>query len=137
MLRVLADRRFRFHFFSVFAALAGALLLARAASGQSGNDYYWTVPAGDWSVAANWGGTLPTSADAATIDNGGTATISLPGAQAYGLSVGDWPGPGAVKIVAGSLTADFEYVGYFPQSRSSGVPGTFTQSGGSNTVTTC
>ena len=44
------------------AAVAFVLLsppLARAAV------YYWDVPAGDWSQAANWGGVLPTSSDSA------------------------------------------------------------------------
>ena len=62
--------------------LLGGVSLAKAA------DLYWNVPMGDWSVAAHWGGTLPGTADGAWIANGGTATISKPGATCDWLYLG-------------------------------------------------
>lgn len=102
------------------------------------NYYDWNVPYGDWSQAANWWGpsnTVPTLSDDAYISNGGTATISLPGAVCNSLTVeGNYQSgveyPSAVLMIGGGLTtANNLYVGYFG-------PGSFTQSAGVNTVST-
>jgi autotransporter-associated beta strand protein len=98
--------------------------VARAAT------YAWAVSSGDWSVAGNWGGTLPTSSDNAFIINGGTATISLPGAACNNFYLGDSNSTktGTVQMSAGSLSTI--------QSESLGNAGAgmFSQSGGTNTA---
>ncbi|MGA2256730.1 MAG: autotransporter-associated beta strand repeat-containing protein [Thermoguttaceae bacterium] len=91
----------------------------------------WTLPAGqvgDWSVASNWGGNLPTNNDEAFVLNGGTVTITMPGEICGALSLGSSAGSGTVQMTGGGLiTSDGQYVGY------SGT-GTFTQSGGTNSI---
>jgi autotransporter-associated beta strand protein len=106
--------------------MVAALLLAPTAARAA--TYSWGVSSGDWSLPANWGGTLPTSADTAAIANGGTATVTLTGEVCNTLWLGGTTGAGALQMTAGSsLSATTEYVGY------SGT-GTFTQSGGTNSV---
>ena len=115
---------------SCVAAVLVACLPVRA-------DVYWTLPAGqagDWSVASNWGGTIPTGSVTAYIVEGGTANITLPGEACNSLSLGG-TGSGAIQMTAGGqLTAGIgygtngsEYVGY-------SAAGSFTQSGGTNTI---
>ena len=83
---------------------------------------------GDWSVASNWDGGVPTSNIDAYIDNGGTATISELGAACFGLIVGDSRGSGTIQVTAGGLAvAGAAYVG------TSGT-GAFTQTGGSTSI---
>src|ERR1035441_8009797 len=91
--------------------------------------YTWAVPSGDWSAAANWGGTLPTSNDNAYIANGGTANISLAGAACNYLYISSptSANSSAIQMVGGGLSAAYESVG-------SDVTGTFNQSGGTNNV---
>jgi autotransporter-associated beta strand protein len=90
--------------------------------------YSWQVGAGDWNIASNWGGTLPTSSDYAYIANGGTATISA-SSVCNTLLLGSGSTTSTVQMSGGSLASlSTEFVGY------SG-PGTFTQSGGTNNVT--
>ena len=36
---------------------------------------YWQVPSGDWLAPAHWDAGVPTAADTALIDNGGTASL--------------------------------------------------------------
>ena len=45
----------------------------------------WSVTNGDWSVASNWGGTEPTIARAAYINNGGTVSITATGESCASL----------------------------------------------------
>ena len=88
-------------------------------------DVYWKVASpnsGDWSVATNWTGGLPTSSVTAWIVNGGTANVTQLGETCGTLSLGG-SGSGTVKMTGGGLSASDQYVG------SSGT-GTFTQSGG-------
>jgi len=62
-----------------------AMLVAGQASAAA---IYWALPAGqtgDWSVASNWGGTVPGPNDNVYVANGGTAAISLPGANCLSL----------------------------------------------------
>ena len=47
----------------------------------------WSVTSGDWSIPANWGGTLPSSYGNDYIGNGGTATLTT-GGSCGGLYVG-------------------------------------------------
>jgi hypothetical protein len=96
-------------------------------------DEYWSLsPAqsGDWSVPGNWGGgAVPTSSDTAYIVNGGTAGVASIGPVCGTLSLGGTAGSGSLQMTGGSLyAASHEYVG------NSGT-GTFTQSGGTNTLT--
>jgi hypothetical protein len=110
------------------AYLATAAILAAGEARAQG--LTWQVSSGDWSLASNWGGTLPTGTDAAFIVNGGTANRTQLG-ETYGtLALGSGAGRGTVLMTAGNLTAtSYEYLG------NSGK-GTFTQSGGANAVGT-
>ena len=91
---------------------------------------YWTGDTGNWSDPANWDVAEPTSSDYAYIYNGGTAYITQPGAVCEYLLLGDSGegNSGAVEMTGGSLSSRArQFVGH------SGV-GTFTHSGGTNTV---
>ena len=107
--------------------MAAAAIVLWSPSPARATAYYWGVPSGNWSQAVNWGGTVPGYSDNATIDNGGTATVSLIGQQAWDLYLGNTAGSGTLNMTAGGLAVNGEYVGY------SGSGG-FTQSGGINTV---
>ncbi len=84
---------------------------------------------GDWSSTANWSGrVLPTSNDTAYVVNGGTLNITKLGETCGTLSLGSSTENGTVQMTGGSLsTVSFQSVG------NSGT-GTFTQSGGTNTI---
>jgi hypothetical protein len=113
---------------AILVVLAGVISAAGSVSNAA--SYYWQTSAGDWSVPANWGGTVPGPYDWTYIDNGGTATISLGGMQAYNLYLGDTAGSGAVNMTGGSFSpTQSDYVGY------SGA-GAFTQSGGTDSAST-
>jgi fibronectin-binding autotransporter adhesin len=112
----------RLAFFSVevfVATLAGSTI--------HGATDYWQVSTGDWSVASNWGGTLPDSSSIAIVTNNGTANITLLGATCGTLSLGSGAGSGSVLLSAGSLGSDVNSVG------ASGT-GIFTQTGGTNSA---
>ena len=105
---------------------AGNLFLASPVA--RGGSYTWQVLSGDWSVASNWGGTLPTGSDTADIFNGGTATVTTMAPTCGTLSLGSSAGSGTVQMTGGGLSAaSCESVG------DSGT-GTFVQSGGTNSV---
>jgi autotransporter-associated beta strand protein len=111
----------------VYAAtvVAGALLIASPVVAAT---YTWQASQGDWSVASNWGGTLPTSAGLAYIANGGTANVTLSGATCGTLALGDSGGSGNLQMSGGSLAASqVEYIGYTDT-------GILSQSGGTNNV---
>ena len=82
-------------------------------------------------MASNWGGNLPGPADEVYVINGGTAAITLAGAVCNDLFLGDpnSTNSGTVQISgSGSLSAtNNEYLG------NTGT-GTFTQSGGTNSI---
>ena len=62
-----------------FAFVLATILASAGSQAQAQSaSCFWSVPSGDWSVASNWRGTLPTSSDYASIINGGTASITLP-----------------------------------------------------------
>ncbi len=116
-------------FLSFMAALLFASLQAHA-------DVTWTLSpsqTGDWSVASNWGGILPTGTDNAWVVNGGIATITQLGETCGTLSLGGTAGSGTVWMTGGGLYgpswASYEYVG------NSGS-GTFIQSAGNNSTGT-
>ena len=96
------------------------VMLAAAPLGAA--NYTWVVSSGDWSVASNWNGTLPTSIDYAYVNNGGTAAVSQTNETCGTLSLG---GSGSVQMFAGGMSTSYQYVG------DSGL-GTFTQLGGTN-----
>ena len=92
-------------------------------------DVSWSTSSGDWSVAWNWGGTLPGSNDTAYIINGGTATISMPGEVCGALALGGTAGSGTVQMTAGGqVSAYAEWIG------APGATGLFQQTGGANAV---
>ena len=89
-------------------------------------DVTWQVSSGDWSVAGNWGGVLPTGTDTAYVVNGGTVAVSQPSETCGTLSLGSNAGSGSAQMTGGCLSVIlYEYVG------NSGT-GTFAQSGGTN-----
>ena len=112
--------------FLIFAVLAALLFMPASASAAY---YTWIATTGDWSDASNWGGTEPTSSDYAYINNGGTVTITQTGEKCLELYLGNNAADsGTIQITNGSLSVGyFEYIGY------SGT-GTFTQTGGVNTL---
>ncbi len=108
------------------AVLVASVMLAAAPLHAA--SYSWAFASGDWSIASNWGGTLPTNNDAAYIANGGTATITLPGDVCSTLSLGGSTGSGTVQMTGGSLSTSYDlHVG------DAGL-GTFAQSGGTNSM---
>ncbi len=104
-----------------------AVMLVDSAPGHA--QVYWSTSSGDWSVGSDWSGNfVPTSTDNAWIVNGGTANVTQLGETCGTLSLGSSAGSGAVQMAGGSLSErGYEYVG------SSGT-GTFSQSGGTNTI---
>lgn len=105
-----------------FGVLVLAVAILSTAEATAAN-IYWTLPAGqsgDWSVGSNWGGTVPSANDYAYIENGGTATISLPGENCNSLTVGG----GIIDMAVGSISTVNESIS----------SGTFIQSGGTNSV---
>ena len=86
----------------------------------------WQVSSGDWSIASNWGVSLPLAGDTAYIINGTTANIVQSGETCDTLSLGSSAGAGSVLMTAGGLSVvSYEYIG------NSGI-GNFVQSGGMN-----
>ena len=72
-------------------------------------DYTWNLPTGDWFTATNWNPqTLPTSADAVTISNNSSVTISTAGSTAMAgpLFVGYPAGTSSLLISGGSALND-------------------------------
>jgi autotransporter-associated beta strand protein len=89
-------------------------------------DTYWNSASGNWSTAANWTGGEPTGGHYAYLDNGGTATIAEAGEKCLFLYLGK-TGSGSIEMINGDLAAYSAYIGEFHA-------GTFTQTGGSTTV---
>ncbi len=110
-------------------AVASFVAVVLLTSLQVRADIYWKVAppnSGDWSVATNWTGGLPTSSVTAYVVNGGTVNVTQLGETCGTLSLGSGAGSGTVQMTGGSLSAvSYENVG------DSGT-GTFTQSGGIN-----
>jgi autotransporter-associated beta strand protein len=93
------------------------------------------VAAGDWSIGSNWGqSAAPTAGEYAYIDNGGTATITQPGATCGNLFLGASGGvSGNVQLTAGALTVSGSEILGYSNAYPGGV-GSFTQSGGTNSI---
>jgi autotransporter-associated beta strand protein len=112
---------------TLIASLVAIAIMLAPAPLRAAN-YTWSVPAGDWSIASNWGGTAPTNVDTAYVFNGGTATVTQLGETCLILSLGSSAGSGTVQMTAGALDATGdEFVG------DSGI-GSFTLSAGTNSV---
>ena len=107
--------------------VVGMFFLVSATSAANRN---WSTTSGDWSIASNWGGTVPTSGETTYISNGGTVNISLTGEKCGLFYVGNAAGEsGFVNQTAGNLSSSSsEYIGF------SGV-GCYVQSGGTNYMT--
>ena len=106
------------------------MFVIRLSASARGATYSWTLPAnqaGDWSVASNWTGALPTSSDSAYIANGGKATITLPGATCSQLFLGGQGGSGSIQMTGGLLKSSSQCLG-------NGDYGSFAQSGGTNQI---
>jgi autotransporter-associated beta strand protein len=109
-----------------FVLVASALVLFNSSFSKAA-DRYWSVSSGDWSSAANWGGTVPSGGDNVYISNGGTATIANSDKICSGLFLGG-ADSGSIKMTGGNLKVNSEYeIGF-------STTGTFTQSGGTNTA---
>jgi hypothetical protein len=109
-------------------AIVAAAALTLLAFPLCAADIYWNVPSGDWSEPSNWDVGVPTAIDTAWIENGGTATITLPGegGDTLNLSVG------TVQMTGGDFFANRAYLGN--QASAMPVTGAFIQSGGSATI---
>ena len=85
--------------------LGGSVQLAQAVS--------WSVTTGDWSVPANWGGTLPGENDYAYIENGGTAYVTETGAICGHLRLGGYGTgkTGTVVMTGGTFDARYGEIG--------------------------
>jgi fibronectin-binding autotransporter adhesin len=109
-----------------FGGLAAAAVLIFAPLSAPAQDY-WQVQTGDWSIASNWNGGLPTNSVTAVVANGGTAGISQVAETCNALSIGSSAASGTVQMTGGNLSASNENVG------DTGT-GTFTQFGGANSI---
>jgi hypothetical protein len=128
----------------IFLALIGILLIISAFSvsafGQQCNDTYkWVVSSGDWTIPDNWrheewnpatgwceqiATGIPGIGNDVDIENAGEVTIDSI-ANAKWLGLGRWGGYGTCYLIDnGALTTERIEVG----------SGTFSQSGGTNTV---
>ena len=112
--------------------IAAALLLAYPAL-TSAAIYYWNAASGDWSdtIPSPWNLSIePTSSDSVFIQNDGTATVTQLGEACSELNLGKsgTGKSGTIQMTGGSLVVSNDCsVGY------TGT-GTFTQSGGTNTI---
>ncbi len=112
----------------VLMSICLCALIVTAVQVQS-NATTWTGGRGNWSTRSNWDDDEPRVGVNAFIDNGGTALITLSGEGANDLILGTDLGlSGYVSMSGGTLSANNESIGL------SGT-GTFTQTGGSNTLT--
>jgi fibronectin-binding autotransporter adhesin len=83
----------------------------------------------NWLTATNWNNGLPTSSVDAIISNGGTVKIDATGPACLNLYLGYNTNSGTIQMSGGALApTTSEYIGY-------ATPGTFVQSGGTNTIT--
>jgi len=107
----------------------GLCLLAATPSADGTTWIHDPATPGDWFDPANWSAGVPTSSDRARINNGGQAQIAAPNAQVYHLHLGlDSTESGTLVLSGtGQLSAHYEHIGW------EGT-GTFTQTGGTHTV---
>ena len=116
------------HSSAVRPSVAGLLGFAAAAlllcSPPARADVTWkATKTGDWSVASNWTGGVPTSGSNADIFNGGTATISR-AESCSSLSLGNTAGSGMIELNGGGLTvSNSAFVGLSAREVSPNPPG--------------
>ncbi len=112
------------------ASVATHTLLAAPAAGDDTWWSWWRVGTGTWFSDANWTMGIPQIGDSAYINNGGTAQIASFAGRVSHLYLGYAGGESGTVELSGTaqLSGELEYVGY------EGT-GTFTQTGGTNTVT--
>jgi len=109
-----------------------AILLLNSSTTEAA-DYYWNVSSGDWSDTnpSPWSlGTEPTSSDDAYIQNGGTANITQMNEVCNSIILADslTRTTGSAYMTGGSLTTSGESIGEYGT-------GTFTQNGGTHSIT--
>ena len=81
-------------FFFVSVMLVAAPLRA--------GSYTWAVSSGNWSIATNWGGTVPTINDSGFVVNGGTATVTTLGIAYNSLDI---DGGSTLQMLSGNMQA--------------------------------
>ena len=64
--------------------------------------YTWAVSSGNWSIATNWGGTVPTINDSGFVVNGGTATVTTLGIAYNSLDI---DGGSTLQMLSGNMQA--------------------------------
>ncbi len=115
----------RFSALWIVGSLAASIVLA-AAPLRAAN-YSWSASSGNWSIATNWGGTVPTINDSGFVVNGGTATVSTLGTAYNSLDI---DGGSTLQMLSGNMQA-----GTFVQNGGAlyvgnASTGNFVQSGG-------
>jgi hypothetical protein len=108
-------------------ALVVLALVTAASPAAHAATYSWQSASGDWSLASNWGGTVPAITDYAYVANGGTTAVTHVSETSGTLSIGTAAGTGNVQMTGGALSGNYAFVG------SSGT-GSFTQSAGTNST---
>ena len=111
-----------------------ALMLLQFARTRSATavDIFWNVPGpANFNTAANWsGGAVPSGGNDATLNNGGTATISSTPVTFRDLRTGDGSGGGTISQSGGAVTS----TGWVRLAMAAGTNGTFNLSGGTLTT---
>ena len=107
-----------------------AAFLLLCPSSAKATDRYWNAASGDWSDTdpCPWSlGTEPTASDNAYINNGGTASVTQSAEWCSSLYLGG-DDTGGIEMIDGTLSTSFSaFIGY------TGT-GTFTQTGGTNSI---
>ncbi len=90
---------------------------------------YWQGGSGNWSTGAKWNNGEPSTGDYAYINNGGTAKVTHAGEVCSSLRLGEsFAESGTVELSgSGQLAALVEHIGV-------NGTGSFTQTGGTNTI---
>lgn len=72
-----------------------------ASCSETNGQTFWQGGVGSWFSPANWTGGVPSSLQAARINNGGTAQVGIPGAAAQSLLLGESTGHSGTLEVTG------------------------------------
>jgi len=113
-------------------ALIASLILATLTACAHGQVTYWQhdpATAGDWQDPANWTDGVPTADTEAVIDNAGLVRIDSVSADAVRLTLGEaLDGDGSALLTGdAALSVEYLYTGW-------AGTGTFTQTGGTNSI---